>query len=193
MKCGSAVTISAKLCSGVVTSIFESTTMDERAEIPEKPDAVELAAPANEIEFRHVYFGYANEGRAVLQDVSLTVPVGKMAALVGESGGGKSTLTKLLPRFHDPTSGAVLWDGADLRDARIDSVRRHIALVTQETVLFNDTVFYNITYGRPEASDEDVRAAARTAFAHDLHRDECHVRSATGGCGTGRAHDPRNR
>jgi len=142
--------------------------MDERAEIPEKPDAVELAAPANEIEFRHVYFGYANEGRAVLQDVSLTVPVGKMAALVGESGGGKSTLTKLLPRFHDPTSGAVLWDGADLRDARIDSVRRHIALVTQETVLFNDTVFYNITYGRPEASDEDVRAAARTAFAHDF-------------------------
>ena len=142
--------------------------MDERAEIPEKPDAVELAAPGDQIEFRHVYFGYANEGRAVLQDVSLTVPVGKMAALVGESGGGKSTLTKLLPRFHDPTSGAVLWDGVDLRDARIDSLRRHIALVTQETVLFNDTVRYNITYGRPEASDEDVHAAARTAFAHDF-------------------------
>jgi subfamily B ATP-binding cassette protein MsbA len=104
----------------------------------------------------------------VLQDVSLTVPVGKMAALVGESGGGKSTLTKLLPRFHDPTSGAVLWDGADLRDARIDSLRRHIALVTQETVLFNDTVRYNITYGRPAASDEDIHAAARTAFAHDF-------------------------
>ena len=142
--------------------------MDERAEIPEKPDAVELAAPGDEIEFRHVYFGYANEGRAVLQDVNLTVPVGKMAALVGESGGGKSTLTKLLPRFHDPTSGAVLWDGVDLRDARIDSLRQHIALVTQETVLFNDTVRYNITYGRPEASDEDVHAAARTAFAHDF-------------------------
>jgi ATP-binding cassette, subfamily B, bacterial MsbA len=145
--------------------------MDERAEIPEQPNAVELAAPNAEIEFRHVYFGYANEGRAVLQDVSLVVPVGKMAALVGESGGGKSTLTKLLPRFHDPTSGTVLWDGIDLRDARIDSLRRHIALVTQETVLFNDTVRYNITYGRPEASDREVHAAARTAFAHDFIMD----------------------
>jgi subfamily B ATP-binding cassette protein MsbA len=142
--------------------------MDERAEIPEKPNAVTLGPPRHEIEFRSVYFGYANEGRAVLQDVSLTVPVGKMAALVGESGGGKSTLTKLLPRFHDPTSGAVLWDAVDLRDARIDSLRKHIALVTQETVLFNDTVRYNITYGRPAASDEEVHAAARTAFAHDF-------------------------
>lgn len=142
--------------------------MDERAEIPEKPNAVTLGPPQQEIEFRHVYFGYANEARAVLQDVSLTVPVGKMAALVGESGGGKSTLTKLLPRFHDPTSGSVLWDGTDLRDARIDSLRKQIALVTQETVLFNDTVRYNITYGRPEASDEEMHAAARTAFAHDF-------------------------
>lgn len=142
--------------------------MDERAEIPEKPNAVELGPPRQEIEFRHVYFGYADEGRAVLQDVSLTVPVGKMAALVGESGGGKSTLTKLLPRFHDPTSGSVLWDGIDLREARLESLRRHIALVTQETVLFNDTVRYNITYGRPDASDTDVHAAARTALAHDF-------------------------
>lgn len=142
--------------------------MDEHAEIPEKPGAVTLDAPRHEIEFRNVNFGYADEGRAVLQDVSLTVPVGKMAALVGESGGGKSTLTKLLPRFHDPTSGAVLWDAIDLRDARITSLRKHIALVTQETVLFNDTVRYNITYGRPAASDEEVHAAARTAFAHDF-------------------------
>ncbi len=142
--------------------------MDERAEIPEKHDAIELAPLRQEIEFRQVYFGYANEGRPVLHDVSLTVPVGKMAALVGESGGGKSTLTKLLPRFHDPTSGSVLWDGIDLRNARIESLRRQIALVTQETVLFNDTVRYNITYGRPEASDEEVHAAARTAFAHEF-------------------------
>ena len=142
--------------------------MDEDAEIPEKRNAIELRPPQQEIEFRHVYFGYANEGRPVLQDVSLTVPVGKMAALVGESGGGKSTLTKLLPRFHDPTAGAVLWDGTDLRDARINTLRKQIALVTQETVLFNDTVRYNITYGRPEASDKDLHAAARTAFAHDF-------------------------
>lgn len=145
--------------------------MDDRAEIPEKANAVELHPLRNQIEFRDVYFGYANEGRAVLQDVSLTVPVGKMVALVGESGGGKSTLTKLLPRFHDPTSGAVLWDDIDLRDAKVNSLRRQIALVTQETVLFNDTVRYNITYGRPGASDEDIRNAARTAFAHDFIMD----------------------
>jgi subfamily B ATP-binding cassette protein MsbA len=142
--------------------------LDERSEIPEKPNAVELSPLQSEIELRQVSFGYADEGRKVLQDVNLTVPVGKMVALVGESGGGKSTLTKLMPRFHDPTSGAVLWDGTDLRDARITSLRRQMALVTQETVLFNDTVRYNITYGRPGASDEELRDAARTAFAHDF-------------------------
>ncbi|MGZ5437484.1 MAG: ABC transporter ATP-binding protein [Pyrinomonadaceae bacterium] len=145
--------------------------LDDRSEIPEKPNAVELSPLRSEIELRQVSFGYANEGRKVLQDVNLTVPVGKMVALVGESGGGKSTLTKLMPRFHDPTSGAVLWDGTDLRDARIASLRRQMALVTQETVLFNDTVRYNITYGRPGASDEEMRDAARTAFAHDFIMD----------------------
>jgi subfamily B ATP-binding cassette protein MsbA len=145
--------------------------MDERVEVPEKPNAVELAPLQREIEFRHVSFGYANEARTVLNDVDLTVPVGKMIALVGESGGGKSTLTKLLPRFHDPTSGAVFWDGTDLRDARITSLRQQIALVTQETVLFNDTVRHNISYGRPSATDEEIRGAARTAFAHDFIMD----------------------
>jgi ATP-binding cassette, subfamily B, bacterial MsbA len=145
--------------------------LDERSEIPEKPNAVELSPLRSEIELRQVSFGYADEGRKVLQDVNLTVPVGKMVALVGESGGGKSTLTKLMPRFHDPTSGAVLWDGTDLRDARIASLRLQMALVTQETVLFNDTVRYNITYGRPGACDEEMRDAARTAFAHDFIMD----------------------
>src|SRR5437588_2253746 len=145
--------------------------MDEGAEIPEKPNAIELPPLRSGIEIRHVCFGYANEGRAVLQDVDLSVPVGSMVALVGESGGGKSTLTKLLPRFHDPTSGSVLWDDVDLRDARIASLRLQIALVTQETVLFNDTVRYNISYGRPEATDEQIWEAARTAFAHDFIMD----------------------
>lgn len=142
--------------------------MDERAEMPEKPDAIELSPVRNEIDFRDVHFGYANETRSVLRGVSLIVPAGKMVALVGESGGGKSTLTKLLPRFHDPSAGAVMWDGIDLRDARLASLRRQLALVTQETVLFNDTVRYNITYGRPDATDEQIHAAARTAFAHDF-------------------------
>ncbi len=142
--------------------------MDERAEMPEKPDATELSPLRREIEFRDVHFGYANETRSVLRGVSLIVPAGKMVALVGESGGGKSTLTKLLPRFHDPSKGAVFWDGIDLRDARLASLRRQLALVTQETVLFNDTVRYNITYGRPDATEEQIQAAARTAFAHDF-------------------------
>ncbi|HEU4477212.1 MAG TPA: ABC transporter ATP-binding protein, partial [Pyrinomonadaceae bacterium] len=142
--------------------------MDEHLEIPEKADAVELQPLKHGIELRNVSFGYANEGRPVLRDVNLKIAAGTMVALVGESGGGKSTLTKLLPRFHDPLAGSVLWDGLDLRDARIASLRRQIALVTQETVLFNDTVLHNIAYGKPEATQKEVEEAARIAFAHDF-------------------------
>jgi len=148
--------------------------MDEHAEIREKPNAIDIPPLHDEIEFRNVEFGYANEERQVLRGVNLIVPAGKMVALVGESGGGKSTLTKLLPRFHDPTSGAVLWDGIDLRDAKLASLRRHLALVTQETVLFNDTVRYNISYGRPDATNEQIHEAAQTALAHDFIRDLPH-------------------
>jgi ATP-binding cassette, subfamily B, bacterial MsbA len=142
--------------------------LDEHAEIAEKPNAIDLAPLHQQIEFRHVNFNYAEEGRPILRDISLTVPAGKMVALVGESGGGKSSLTKLLPRFHDPVAGEVLWDGINLRDAKLPSLRRQIALVTQETVLFNDTVRYNITYGRPNATDAEMEDAARTAFAHEF-------------------------
>src|SRR4030095_7436579 len=142
--------------------------MDEHVEIPEKPGARDLPPLTHGIELRDVSFGYANEGRPVLRNVNLTVPAGTMVALVGESGGGKSTLTKLLPRFHDPVSGAVLWDGIDLRDVSLSSLRSHIALVTQETVLFNDTVRHNISYGKPEATEVEVEEAARIAFAHDF-------------------------
>ena len=148
--------------------------MDEHAEIREKPNAIDIPPLHDEIEFRNVEFGYANEERQVLRGVNLIVPAGKMVALVGESGGGKSTLTKLLPRFHDPTSGAVLWDGIDLRDAKLASLRRHLALVTQETVLFNDTVRYNISYGRPDATNEQIHEAAQTALAHDFITDLPH-------------------
>jgi subfamily B ATP-binding cassette protein MsbA len=145
--------------------------MDEHATIQEKPGASELPALRKEIELRDVSFGYANETRSVLRDVSLKIPAGTMLALVGQSGGGKSTLTKLLPRFHDPRSGEVLWDGMDLRDATIASLRKQIALVTQETVLFNDTVRHNIAYGKPEASDKEIEEAALIAFAHDFIRE----------------------
>ncbi|MDQ3919254.1 MAG: ABC transporter transmembrane domain-containing protein [Acidobacteriota bacterium] len=142
--------------------------MDEHAEMPEKKDAVTLQPLREAIELREVFFRYGNEERRVLRGVTLRIPAGQMVALVGESGGGKSTLTKLIPRFHDPVDGAVLWDGVDLRDARLYSLRRNIALVTQETVLFNDTVRYNIAYSRPDASQADVERAARAAHAHEF-------------------------
>ncbi|MFN2531280.1 MAG: ABC transporter ATP-binding protein [Pyrinomonadaceae bacterium] len=142
--------------------------MDEHEAILEKTDATELPALKNTIELRNVSFGYANESRAVLRDINLQIRAGTMVALVGESGGGKSTLTKLLPRFHDPLSGAVLWDGVDLRNASIASLRRQIALVTQETVLFNDTVRHNIAYGRPDATNDEIENAAQIAFAHEF-------------------------
>jgi subfamily B ATP-binding cassette protein MsbA len=142
--------------------------MDEHAELPEKKNAISLQALTNAIELKDVSFGYANEERSVLRGVSLRIPAGSMVALVGESGGGKSTLTKLLPRFHDPVSGSVCWDGIDLRDASISSLRRQIALVTQETVLFNDTVRHNIAYGKLDATQDEIEEAARIAFAHDF-------------------------
>ena len=142
--------------------------MDENAQIPEKQGAINLLPIEREIELRNVSFDYADESRPVLRNVSLTIPAGSMVALVGESGGGKSTLTKLFPRFHDPISGAVLWDGIDLRDVKLSSLRRQIGLVTQETVLFNDTVRHNIAYGRPDATEEQLQEAARIAFAHDF-------------------------
>jgi subfamily B ATP-binding cassette protein MsbA len=142
--------------------------MDEHAELTEKKDARELQPLAHAIELKNVSFGYPNEERSVLRDVSLKIPAGAMVALVGESGGGKSTLTKLLPRFHDPVSGGVFWDGTDLRDAKISSLRGQVALVTQETVLFNDTVRHNIAYGKPDATKAEIEEAARVAFAHDF-------------------------
>jgi ATP-binding cassette, subfamily B, bacterial MsbA len=142
--------------------------MDENATIEEKTNPIDLPPLRTAIELNDVSFGYANESRSVLREVSLKITAGTMVALVGESGGGKSTLTKLLPRFHDPSSGSVLWDGIDLREARISSLRRQIALVTQETVLFNDTVRHNIAYGKPEATNAEVEEAARIAFAHDF-------------------------
>lgn len=142
--------------------------MDEHAELPERADAIQLKPLMKAIELKNVSFGYANEERSVLRDVSLKIEAGEMVALVGESGGGKSTLTKLLPRFHDPVSGGVYWDGVDLRDASISSLRGQMALVTQETVLFNDTVRHNIAYGKPEATQAEIEEAARVAYAHDF-------------------------
>jgi len=136
--------------------------------LPEKSDAVKLEPLQKQIELKNVSFNYDADEKSVIRDLSLIVPKGEMVALVGESGGGKSSLIKLVQRLHDPTGGAIFWDEVDLRDAAILSLKKQIALVTQETVLFNDTIRYNISYGKPDASDAEIADAAKIAFAHDF-------------------------
>src|SRR5688572_27826414 len=141
--------------------------LDEKEVLPEKPGAVELGPLKEEIRISDVSFNYENDStKLILDNVSLTVPRGAMVALVGESGGGKSSLVRLVQRLYDPTAGSITWDGIDLRDARIASLRKQIALVTQETVLFNESIRYNISYGDPDATDSDIAEAARIAFAN---------------------------
>lgn len=142
--------------------------LDENDSLPEKSIAVELPALQDKIRLENVSFNYQNENKTVIRDVHLEIPKGQMIALVGASGGGKSSLIKLIQRLYDPTAGAIFWDDVDLRDARLSSLKKQIALVTQETVLFNDTVRYNISYGKPDATDAELTEAARVAFAHDF-------------------------
>jgi ATP-binding cassette, subfamily B, bacterial MsbA len=142
--------------------------LDEDEILPEKSNAIELKPLQNKIELKNVSFNYQTDDKKILQNVSLEIPKGSMIALVGESGGGKSSLIKLIQRLYDPTSGAILWDETDLRDAKLLSLKKQIALVTQETVLFNDTIRYNISYGNPNATDEMVIEAAKIAFADDF-------------------------
>ena len=140
--------------------------MDEQRHIVDLPDAIVLERVSGQVELQGVFFRYGDE--PVLQDISLTANPGQMVALVGPSGGGKSTLAALLMRFYDVNQGAILLDGHDLRSIRLDSLNSQIALVDQETTLFNDTIANNIRYGRPGACDADVAAAAQAAFAHDF-------------------------
>jgi ATP-binding cassette, subfamily B, bacterial MsbA len=143
--------------------------LDEKDKLPERENAEVLRPLANSISVDKVSFNYQNDpDRKILDDVQLEVRKGSMVALVGESGGGKSSLVKLIQRLYDPTEGRILWDGIDLRDASLKSLKKQIALVTQETVLFNDTIEYNISYGDPEASEANVIQAAKIAFAHEF-------------------------
>lgn len=145
--------------------VFE--LLDQEGTVKDKPDAVSAPDLTSGVEFKNVQFSYGN-GVQVLNGINLTLKKGDVVALVGSSGSGKTTIAQLLLRFYDPTSGAVLIDGKDLRDISISSLRRQTAVVTQETHLFNDTVFANIAYGRADASREDVEAAAKAAYAHDF-------------------------
>jgi len=141
--------------------------LDENMEIKDRSDARELVTQQPELRFVDVQFGY-DARRPILHGISLVVPPGRTVAVVGHSGAGKSTLSRLLYRFYDVDGGSVQIDGQDIRELTQHSLRRAIAIVPQDTVLFNDSIFYNILYGRPEASAEEVFAAARAAHIHDF-------------------------
>jgi ATP-binding cassette, subfamily B, bacterial MsbA len=142
--------------------------LDTVDNVADHPGAVPLAGPIAEIRYDDVSFAYGPGKPPVLAGIQLAARSGELIALVGGSGSGKTTLVNLLPRFFDPTRGHVRLDGRDLREFTLASLRRHIGLVTQETILFNDTVFHNIAYGEPGATREQVIAAAQKAHAHDF-------------------------
>lgn len=140
--------------------------IDEKPEIEDLPNAVELRGFTEKIEIKNLSFSYP--GRPVLDGINLVIPKGKTVALVGPSGGGKSTLMDLLPRFIEPQQGEICIDGHTIRQVTMDSLRGMMGLVNQESILFNDTIFNNIAFGNPEASVADVEEAARIANAHDF-------------------------
>ncbi|XSG81133.1 MAG: ABCB family ABC transporter ATP-binding protein/permease [Methyloligella sp. ZOD6] len=141
--------------------------LGEPAEVVDKPGAKPLQVTDGKVAFDHVVFAYDSD-RPILKDLSFEVPAGKMVAIVGPSGAGKSTLSRILFRFYDVTGGAVRIDGQNIADVTQASLRQAIGMVPQDTVLFNDTIEYNIRYGRPDASDDDVRRAAKLAQIHDF-------------------------
>jgi len=142
--------------------------LDTRASIVEKPDARDLNVIQGEIALDKVTFRYEANGVTTLQDISVHVPAGKTAALVGPSGAGKTTILNLIPRFFDVDAGSVRIDGTDVRDVTFSSLHSNVALVSQEVTLFDDTVRANIAYGRAGASDSDVVTAAKNAAAHEF-------------------------
>ena len=152
-------------CLAATTSIFE--LMRQPRSIEDAPDAVVLDGCRGEIEFDAVTFSYGDH-TAALDGVSLRIEPGQRVALVGSSGAGKSTMLSLILRFYDPQSGAVRLDGRDLHTLRQQSLREHVGIVTQDTFLFHDTILNNIRFGRPDATREEVEAAARQAYAHDF-------------------------
>jgi subfamily B ATP-binding cassette protein MsbA len=151
---------------GASTQVF--AYLDRKEEDFEQPDAQLLPAFAEHIEFEKVGFSYENGSAVVLQNINIAARNGEIVALVGSSGAGKTTLVNLLPRFYELTSGAIRIDGHDIRDITIRSLRAQIAIVAQENILFHDTVWNNICYGRSSVSKDRVVAAAQAALAHDF-------------------------
>ena len=154
------------LQKGVASAERIFAIIDTKSAIQNKPNAIPLNDFKNEIEFRNVNFAYDREH--VLKDINLKIEKGKTVALVGPSGGGKSTLADLIPRFYDAAEGSVLLDGIPLPDYEIESLRKHMGVVTQESILFNDTIFNNIAFGMEQVNEEDVIHAAKVANAHEF-------------------------
>lgn len=152
--------------SGIAAGERVLDLIDTKPELTDKPDAIAIDRFNDSIVLENVSFSYGE--KQVLNDISLTISKGKTVALVGPSGGGKSTLMDLLPRFHDPKSGTLKIDGHDYRDLKVDSIRAQMGTVNQESFLFNDTIFNNISFGKPDATEEEVIAAAKIANAHEF-------------------------
>jgi ATP-binding cassette subfamily B protein/subfamily B ATP-binding cassette protein MsbA len=145
--------------------VFELLKMEE--DKPDRPTAIDAPAYVREIRFEHVDFEYV-ENRPVVKDFSVTVPAGSVVALVGRSGAGKTTVTDLVARFHDPTRGRILLNGVDIRDLRLRTYRDLLGIVQQDVFLFDGSVRDNIAYARHDATDADVQDAARRANAHEF-------------------------
>ncbi len=157
----------ANINQGVAAGERIFALIDAQPEITDKPDAVEFTSLKDRVEFRNVRFSY-DGSREVINDISFEIRKGETVALVGPSGGGKSTLSELVPRFYDALAGDILIDGRSIRDYKQESLRRHMSLVAQETILFNDTIANNIALGKDGASREEIIEAAKIANAHSF-------------------------
>ena len=157
----------ANINQGIAAGERIFSIIDAKSSVEDKPNALMLGEFRDKIEFKNISFSYDGQ-REILHNISFEVRKGETVALVGPSGGGKSTLSELIPRFYDPVCGEILVDGRPLSDYNQESVREHMGIVSQDTILFNDTIRNNIAMGRLSASNEQIEAAARVANAHDF-------------------------
>ena len=163
----SRISMEIQQSSAAADRVFE--ILDEPVRISDRPGATPIAEPLRELSFNHVRFGYGDDDSGpVFTDLDLRIPAGQSLAIVGPSGCGKTTLISLLLRFFDVTGGSIRYNGTDIRDCTVDSLRAQIGLVLQETFLFADTIAANIAYGRPDATRAEIEDAARRANAHDF-------------------------
>lgn len=157
----------SSITSGIAAGERVLGLIDTKNEVENKPNAKVVEKFESNIEFKNVSFSYSN-GKEVLKNISFTLPKGKAIALVGPSGGGKSTISDLIPRFYDPQNGEILIDGVNIKDITMESLRDQMGIVNQESLLFNDTIFNNIAFGKPSATKDEVIHAAKVANAHQF-------------------------